>query len=1023
MSLTELPDVALLKIFRTFDQIELVNFYQNFLSSKRLRNLIHHNPCLWTRIHIKSTVDYNQFTCFTRLLTANAATIRQLVIDELDIICRKILLENGFSLKKCLQIEELTIHDEHIGNSLHSTKFCSATLKILRLTNDQINFTEVSSSNQLSTLHLTMHSTDILKSRLQSLTNLHLKIMFDYDHRSHEIFSRLPTCSLHTFTLKFLLVNNHSTFPNEFHQYVNSCHYLHTLELSYLHGMCPFPLHHTLDYPKYRRLILMNISHLNQTEEFITLHQCVLPSVYFQLNSTSNLNRHSSCIQQTYWHTNQLLSLDYIQCVTTSVELLNEYNITWSDKNGKSQSFESYFLRSIYNIPHVIASLRKLIITKFELSLDGLVTLMTNLSLLTDLIISDGKIDQMGSGICDLKRILDTQMVTAQSNVKTVIMNNIHMSRRTIVKFSFLTRQLASLTLHNVNVLDRTLQSDFLAFLKQIAQQTSQFRWSHLQFLTLDYRTNDDSPSLISIPSTQVLCCIKPREPNSTTNNRTTMNFLQLPGKTAAATNKPRAQVALAPQHGLMDWIRKMNNTPNISGTNGKLLTVTEEELAKHNKKTDCWTAISGNVYNITPYLDYHPGGVDEIMKGAGVDATTLFQEIHSWVNFGSMLEKCLVGRLVTKHGPTEGALAKKKSLPLRLRFDFRQPDSKSLTLFIYTTCLTLTVEKIFVNIENGKNLTALIFIDGFVHTVSIELLELVTNDFNVRISSNKQGQIEIDLKKQTDQMWKSVGKFAPNHLSVCPMQDFEPIYFNATLIKRTPVTHDSDWYTFSLPSNVFMLPPIGYHIRLQRTNDGVIITKPYTVVNKLDEENKSSSEHTIELLIKHYIDRTMTPMLQQLSIGDTIEMSSAEGTFDTARIDMCRTLVLIAAGTGLTPMIRILNYATKQIDSEQNRDIFLLFFNKTQKDILCGAELQAMSEKYKFTFYNILSRSESDWTGETGYIRGELLHRLLPKPPSKTNVTNTLVCVCGPAPFSKQALDLLKEHGYNDSHLHLFLG
>lgn len=43
-----------------------------------------------------------------------------------------------------------------------------------------------------------------------------------------------------------------------------------------------------------------------------------------------------------------------------------------------------------------------------------------------------------------------------------------------------------------------------------------------------------------------------------------------------------------------MDWIRTMNNTPNISGTNGKLLHVTEEELAKHNKKTDCWMAISG---------------------------------------------------------------------------------------------------------------------------------------------------------------------------------------------------------------------------------------------------------------------------------------------------------------------------------------------------------------------------------------------------------------------------------------------
>ncbi len=47
-----------------------------------------------------------------------------------------------------------------------------------------------------------------------------------------------------------------------------------------------------------------------------------------------------------------------------------------------------------------------------------------------------------------------------------------------------------------------------------------------------------------------------------------------------------------------------------------------------------------GNVYNITQYLDYHPGGVDEIMKGAGIDATALFQEIHSWVNKNDLLGK-----------------------------------------------------------------------------------------------------------------------------------------------------------------------------------------------------------------------------------------------------------------------------------------------------------------------------------------------------------------------------------------------
>jgi cytochrome-b5 reductase len=80
---------------------------------------------------------------------------------------------------------------------------------------------------------------------------------------------------------------------------------------------------------------------------------------------------------------------------------------------------------------------------------------------------------------------------------------------------------------------------------------------------------------------------------------------------------------------------------------------------------------------------------------------------------------------------------------------------------------------------------------------------------------------------------------------------------------------------------------------------------------------------------------------------GDTIEMSSCEGTFDVTRIDMCQTLILIAAGTGLTPMIRILNYVTKQIICKKDINVVLLFFNKTQNDILCREELQTISNQY----------------------------------------------------------------------------
>lgn len=59
------------------------------------------------------------------------------------------------------------------------------------------------------------------------------------------------------------------------------------------------------------------------------------------------------------------------------------------------------------------------------------------------------------------------------------------------------------------------------------------------------------------------------------------------------------------------------------------LLRIPPSVLKMHNKKEDAWTAINGKVYNITPYLPYHPGGEKELMRVAGRDGTKLFCEIR----------------------------------------------------------------------------------------------------------------------------------------------------------------------------------------------------------------------------------------------------------------------------------------------------------------------------------------------------------------------------------------------------------
>jgi hypothetical protein len=68
-----------------------------------------------------------------------------------------------------------------------------------------------------------------------------------------------------------------------------------------------------------------------------------------------------------------------------------------------------------------------------------------------------------------------------------------------------------------------------------------------------------------------------------------------------------------------------------------------------------CYTfACPLQVYNMSPYLRFHPGGADILMKAAGKDGTALFLKYHPWVNIDALMEKCLVGFLAEEQGPQQ---------------------------------------------------------------------------------------------------------------------------------------------------------------------------------------------------------------------------------------------------------------------------------------------------------------------------------------------------------------------------------
>ena len=66
------------------------------------------------------------------------------------------------------------------------------------------------------------------------------------------------------------------------------------------------------------------------------------------------------------------------------------------------------------------------------------------------------------------------------------------------------------------------------------------------------------------------------------------------------------------------------------SSTSGSLMAgYTLAMVAQHKTETNCWTVVGNVVYDLTPFINKHPGGVAAISQICGVDGTVPFTKMH----------------------------------------------------------------------------------------------------------------------------------------------------------------------------------------------------------------------------------------------------------------------------------------------------------------------------------------------------------------------------------------------------------
>merc|ERR1711872_677453 len=73
-------------------------------------------------------------------------------------------------------------------------------------------------------------------------------------------------------------------------------------------------------------------------------------------------------------------------------------------------------------------------------------------------------------------------------------------------------------------------------------------------------------------------------------------------------------------------------------------------EVAEHNKskgeEKSIWTVIHDKVYDITKFLDEHPGGEEILIENAGIDATENFEDVGHSSDAREMLEEYYIGEV-----------------------------------------------------------------------------------------------------------------------------------------------------------------------------------------------------------------------------------------------------------------------------------------------------------------------------------------------------------------------------------------
>jgi ferredoxin-NADP reductase len=210
--------------------------------------------------------------------------------------------------------------------------------------------------------------------------------------------------------------------------------------------------------------------------------------------------------------------------------------------------------------------------------------------------------------------------------------------------------------------------------------------------------------------------------------------------------------------------------------------------------------------------------------------------------------------------------------------------------------------------------------------------------------------------------------------------------------------THDTKTLRFQVLDERLLRAMPGQFLTFQWTIGGQRVTRSYTISSSPVHENY------VEITPKRMENGCVSVFLnERAKPGLAVEASGPYGRFYFDQT-IQKSIVLIAAGSGITPMISMLRYID---DLELATPVTLLYCVRTGADIIFENELVRLGRSlFNFKYEVCLSRPEPTWKGRSGRLTEEFVSE------NVTDLNAPTFFLCGPKGFMDNARHVLMNLG-----------